>query len=56
MTISELKEYIYKEGKIEYVLEEIGCHSIAYHSNKEFYSCGNYNGDNKGAINVRNNN
>lgn len=55
MTISELKEYIYKEGKIQYVLEEIGCHSIAYHPNKEFYSCGNYNGDNKGAINVRNN-
>lgn len=55
MTISELKEYIYKEGKIEYVLEEIGCHNIAYHPNKDFYSCGNYNGDNKGAINVRNN-
>ena len=56
MTISELKEYIYNERKIEYVLEEIGCHSIVYHPNKEFYSCGNYNGDNKGAINVRNNN
>lgn len=55
MTISELKEYIYKEGKIEYVLEEIGCHNIVYHPNKDFYSCGNYNGDNKGAINVRNN-
>lgn len=55
MTISELKEYIYKEHKIEYILEEIGCHSIVYHPNKEFYSCGNYNGDNKGAINVRNN-
>lgn len=55
MTISELKEYIYIERKIEYVLEEIGCHNIVYHPNKEFYSCGNYNGDNKGAINVRNN-
>ena len=55
MTISELKEYIYNERKIEYVLEEIGCHSIVYHPNKDFYSCGNYNGDNKGAINVRNN-
>ena len=55
MTISELKAYIYNERKIEYVLEEIGCHSIVYHPNKEFYSCGNYNGDNKGAINVRNN-
>lgn len=55
MTINELKEYIYNERKIEYVLEQIGCHSIVYHPNKEFYSCGNYNGDNKGAINVRNN-
>lgn len=55
MTISELKEYIYNEQKIEYILEEIGCHSIAYHPNKKFYSCGNYNGDNKGAINVKNN-
>lgn len=55
MTIIELKEYIYNERKIEYVLEEIGCHNIVYHPNKDFYSCGNYNGDNKGAINVRNN-
>lgn len=55
MTISELKEYIYEHNKIEYILEEIGCHSIVYHKNKEFYSCGNYNGDNKGAINVKNN-
>lgn len=55
MTIIELKEYIYNERKIEYVLEEIGCHSIVYHPNKDFYSCGNYNGDNKGAINVKNN-
>ncbi len=55
MTISELKEYIYKNNKIEYVLENIGCHSIVYHPNKELYSCGNYNGDNKGAINIKNN-
>lgn len=55
MTINELKEYIYDNNKIEYILEEIGCHSITYHPNKNFYSCGNYNGDNKGAINVRNN-
>lgn len=55
MTISELKEYIYKHNKIEYILEQIGCHNIAYHPNKEFYSCANYNGDNKGAINVKNN-
>lgn len=55
MTIGELKEYIYNENKIEYILGEIGCHSIKYHPIKEFYSCGNYNGDNQGAINVKNN-
>ena len=55
MTISELKEYIYKEGKIEYILKEIGCHNIVYHPNKEYYSCSNFNGDNPSAINVRNN-
>ena len=55
MTISELKEYIYNEHKIEYVLDEIGCHNIVYHPNKEYYSCSNFNGDNPSAINVRNN-
>ena len=55
MTISELKGYIYENKKIEYILEQIGCHNIVYHPNRDFYSCGNYNGDNKGAINVRNN-
>lgn len=55
MVISELKEYIYKNKKIEYILESIGCHSISYHPIKEYYSCANYNGDNKNAINVKNN-
>ena len=55
MDVISLKKYIFEEKKIEYILEQIGCHSIVYHSNKEFYSCGNHNGDNKGAINVRNN-
>ena len=55
MTISELKEYIYKENKIEYILQEIGCKHIVYHPNKCYYSCSNYNGDNQNAVNVRNN-
>ena len=55
MTISELKEYIYKESKIEYILQEIGCKHIVYHPNKSYYSCSNYNGDNQNAVNVRNN-
>ena len=53
-TIS-LKKYIFENEKVEYVLEKIGCHNIKYHPNKEFWSCGNYNGDNIGAINVKNN-
>lgn len=53
-TIS-LKKYIFENNKIEYILNEIGCRHIQYHSNKEFYSCSNYNGDNIGAVNVKNN-
>lgn len=55
MDAVNLKRYIYENDKIEYVLNEIGCHNIVYHRNKEFYSCGNYNGDNKGAVNVKDN-
>ena len=53
-TIS-LKKYIFENNKIEYILNEIGCRHIQYHPNKEFYSCSNYNGDNQGAVNVKNN-
>ena len=53
-TIS-LKRYIYESNKIDYILQEIGCNHIQYHPNRNFYSCSNYNGDNQGAINVKNN-
>ena len=53
-TIS-LKEYIFENEKIEFVLEKIGCHHIKFHPNKDFWSCGNFNGDNINAINVKNN-
>ena len=53
-TIS-LKKYIFENEKVEFVLEKIGCHNIKYHPVKEFWSCGNYNGDNTGAVNVKNN-
>jgi len=55
MTIKTLKKHIFENNKIEFILESIGCHHIKYNANKEFYSCGNYNGDNIGAINVKNN-
>ena len=55
MDAISLKKYIFKNEKVEYVLEKIGCHSIQYHSNKEFWSCANFDGDNVSAINVKNN-
>lgn len=55
MDAAELKKYIFEKDLVEFVLKAIGCHSVKYHPNKEFYSCANYNGDNVGAINVRNN-
>lgn len=53
-TIS-LKKYIYDNQKIEEILAEIGCHHVIYHSSKEYWTCGNYNGDNTSAITVKNN-
>lgn len=53
-TIS-LKKYIYENKKIEYVLGEIQCKHIQYHSNKDYCSCSNFNGDNPNAVNVKNN-
>ena len=52
-TIS-LKKYIYDNQKVKLVLTEIGCHHIQYHSLKNYYSCGNYNGDNVFAVNIYN--
>ena len=54
MDTASLKEYIFNNNKVEFVLEKIGCKSIKYHSSKNFYSAANYNGDNTGAINVYN--
>ena len=47
MTVLELKKYIFQEGKIEFILNEIGCGHILYHPSKEYYSCSNRDGDNK---------
>lgn len=54
MTAIELKEYIYKNEKIPYILEDIKCKNIVFHHNKNYYSCSNYNGDNPSAINIFN--
>ncbi len=52
MTITDLKGYIIENDKIPTILEGIKCGHIKYHSNKEYYSCSNYNGDNETAIQV----
>ena len=33
MFVTEIKEYIYKNGKIPFVLEKLGCKKITYHNN-----------------------
>lgn len=55
MTISELKEYIFKNNKIEYILEQLDCHNIVYHSNHDYFSASFPDGDNFQGINIRNN-
>ena len=55
MTIGELKEYIYNENKIEYILEQLGCHEIKYNSQKEYWSAAHTDGDNPMGVCIRNN-
>lgn len=55
MTINELKLYIYEQNKIEYILEQLGCHEIRYNTQKEYWSAAHADGDNPMGINIRNN-
>lgn len=48
MDIKKIKRFIYDNDKVEFVLEQIGCKNIKKHDN--YYSCGNFNGDNPNAI------
>ena len=53
MTIQELKQYILSKDKIVFILESLGCTSICFHYEKQYYSCCNAdNGDNPTAVNV----
>lgn len=57
MTALEIKNYIFKNHKVEFLLESIGCQNIVYHANKDYYSCSNAVGgdcNNPTAINIRN--
>ena len=55
MTINELKEYIYKENKIEYILEQLGCHEIKRNDQKGYISAAHKDGDNPMGVCIRNN-
>lgn len=45
MTATELKQYIYENNKVEYILEGLGCTKIVCHSDK-YTSCYPVTGDN----------
>lgn len=55
MIISELKQYIYDHKKIEYILEELGCHNIKHNQKHGYYSASFPDGDNLQGINIKNN-
>lgn len=46
MTSQELKEYILENNKIEYILEELGCRSIVFHPDKNYWTATQPDGDN----------
>lgn len=50
MNISDLKNYIFEENKIEDILIDLGLHSIRNHGT--YYTAANVDGDNPTAINV----
>ena len=53
MTSQNLKEYILEHNKIEFILENIGCHSIEFHSDKEYWSATQPDGDNKSGVIIK---
>lgn len=55
MTIGELKEYIYEQNKIPYILEQVGCHEIKYNEQRETFTACQPDGDNPQGVNIRNN-
>ena len=55
MELKELKEYIFQNSKIEFVLEKLGCRNIVYHENHNYFSASWHDGDNPQGINIKNN-
>ncbi len=55
MDTRELKRYIYENNYCEQILESINCHHIKFHSIGGYWTAGNPDGDNTGAIIIYNN-
>lgn len=52
MTTQEIQDYIIINDKIEYILQELGCHNIKSHDNNRYITCGFPNGDNKKGMSI----
>ena len=52
MDARELKEYILENNYVEQILDAIHCHHIKFHG--DYWTCGNPDGDNTGAIVIYN--
>ena len=49
-----IKEYIFNNNKVEYVLEQLGMHHIKWHNGEEYITCGMPDGDNPNSTTVYN--
>jgi DNA primase len=52
MTAQDIQEYIIINDKLEYILQELGCHHIKAHDNNRYLTCAFPNGDNKKGMSI----
>lgn len=54
MISQDLKEHIYTEQKIDFILENIGCHSIKFHPENDTWTAAHVDGDNPAGVVIKN--
>ena len=54
MEAKTIKEYIFNNNRVEYVLEQLGMHHIKWHNGDEYITCGMPDGDNPNSTTVYN--
>lgn len=55
MEVTALKKYIHEENKVEYILEQLGCHNIKHNESKGYYSAAHKDGDNPSGVVINDN-